>query len=246
MIIKILKLVYDLIPSISLLLLLTEKLENQKKYDQAIELLNARIISGEESYKFYDLKFRINYLNEQNGKNSEALIGYLELLRLTETRKLKKEVLTSNIIELYNKLKRPDDAISLYKQYVSENTNSMNKEICFNIGNSYLAIKLLDEAIDHYSRSISMGNNKNPHLLFNLGLAYYDKNNYQESEITFRKALKNVETDFFKGEIYYSLGVLYARTQDFKNAEQSFILALELGYEEAAEGLKEINNNTNT
>jgi tetratricopeptide (TPR) repeat protein len=240
MIIKILTIVYKLIPSISLLLLLTEKLEKRGEYEHALGMLNDRIIHGEKSYRFYVLKFRINYLNEQICNNDEALDGYIKLLRFAEKRKIKREVLTGNIIELYNKMKRPSDAIELFKQHTSLKSNSINKEIYFNIGNSYLEIDDFDEAIDHYCKSISIGNDKNPDLLFNIGLAYYNKSNYKDCELAFIKALKYVETDYIRGEIYYSLGVLYVKIQNTKNAEKSFNKALELGYKKALEGLEEI------
>jgi len=89
-----------------------------------------------------------------------------------------------------------------------------NDDIIFHIGNYYLAIEDYDAALRYYKK---LSDKKIPHIHFNMGIAYFYKQNFKYAEEQFRLTLR-LDPKFPK--INESLGELLIKRQAYTEAIQ--------------------------
>ncbi|UCB44964.1 MAG: tetratricopeptide repeat protein [Spirochaetota bacterium] len=96
-----------------------------------------------------------------------------------------------------------------------------------NKGNRYYRNELYSEALKHYIEGKAK-NQKALEPVFNIGSAYYKKEEYNSSVDSFEAALELTKKKNKQADIYYNLGTSYLQSGDYEKAIESYIKGLEL------------------
>lgn len=126
------------------------------------------------------------------------------------------------LAEIYEKEGKNTDAIDEYVRAIEINTKDYN---------SYYKISVLLQRLDNNDDAINMLNellNKKPDCLeasMLLGDILYDEGRFKEATIIYTEALKYNPANY---DIYYNLGMVYTRLNDFQKAKEYYQIAAEI------------------
>ena len=92
------------------------------------------------------------------------------------------------------------------------------------LGNVYMKIDAIDEAISSYRIAIKL-NSKFAWSYANLGLAHHKKGEYRESIGFYKKSIELMDNEFNRAICWNGLGDSYRRLQDYQNAFEAYLFA---------------------
>lgn len=88
-----------------------------------------------------------------------------------------------------------------------------------------------ENALSYLQKAVEL-DPSNSSAIRNLAQTYYDLGNTDESIATYEKAIKTTLDSKAKADLHFNLGVLYNQVEDFVQAEDHFLLALDLNPED--------------
>ncbi len=88
-----------------------------------------------------------------------------------------------------------------------------------------------ENALSYLKKAVEL-DPSNSSAIRNLAQTYYDLGNTDESIATYEKAIKTTLDSKAKADLHFNLGVLYNQVEDFVQAEDHFLLALDLNPED--------------
>lgn len=186
-------------------------------------------------YNFYEMNtellFRLGMIFKSQNNIDIALRIFNILLQMNELRVLERSDVNLQIAHLYEKKNEHKNAIDIIEKIIDKTT----KHQC--------AIRLLCWIYykeEKYTEIFNMPNIKNmedPYVLYILGRAYYETQNYLESFDMYRNAIIH---DKMNPWFWNSIGILYYKNEQYKEARGKFETAQEMyhGFEEAKNNLK--------
>ncbi|KPL02233.1 MAG: hypothetical protein AMJ90_06400 [candidate division Zixibacteria bacterium SM23_73_2] len=107
----------------------------------------------------------------------------------------------------------------------SDSYSSLN-----NKGNKHYNQGLYDQALKYYQKA-EIENPASPEVSYNLGSAFYQKQNYQEALSSYNKAL-NLEDSLDLANTYYNLGNTFYRSGKYQEAIGAYQRCLEINPED--------------
>lgn len=198
--------------------------------DEAIRNLNQAIALDETHYKSYNLlglaylkkgkleeaakaykkclkfrpqmaeaHFRLGYIYEQKGSLDEAITEYKRAYTLD-----KNPQASMNIAEIYFKQEKLKQALEYAQKSLQEKSSAgaYNLQgVLFNKLGKYL------EAIESFQKAIEI-NPKNNFIKVNLGIAYFNNENYKKAQTLFKKILPNIKDPNLKDRVHKYIDML--------------------------------------
>jgi tetratricopeptide (TPR) repeat protein len=226
----------------------TEKLYEENKYAECINLLNraielkpdyawAYIIRGRayvalkeyqraiEDYTWVILKLKIAAVYSNRGVAYHALKEYQQAIE-DFTRAIK---LDPKIAVAYTNRGRAYYYLEEYQQAIEDFTRAIkidpkNATAYFNRGLAYDALKEYQQAIEDYSRAIELDPNYAT-AYFNRGLAYRALKEYQQAIEDYSQA---IELDPNYATAYFNRGLAYDALKEYQQAIEDYSRAIEL------------------
>ncbi len=125
------------------------------------------------------------------------------------------------VTPVYLKLNRQEDALNVLNKLIELRPNSFIAY--FELGKLYRDMGEYETAIDNFNKSLDI--NKNIEAYFQLALTYERMNKLDKSEKIYKEI---IILDPKHAEANFSLGLLYLRKKDYKNAENKISRAIEI------------------
>ena len=143
----------------------------------------------------YDLTFQLGYLQREFGLLESCVRTFRSLLdRCILLDTPIEPALVAHLVEALNRDGRPDSAIDVVENAIDISalagpTDSLH----FNLGNSYLDVNRLTDAIRCYETALSMRQENTGHILHNLGECYYRLQEDEKALKYYRMALERAD-----------------------------------------------------
>jgi tetratricopeptide (TPR) repeat protein len=154
---------------------------------------------------FYNITQQYN-----SGKNEMTLQSFSALMRLSHYDAQTFMCYGTRISKLYEASAPHDRAhlLSIFEQVIAHHYDFPGADLFFDLGYLYTQFGLYEKAIPCYHRSHQNHPSHQP-TLYNLGLCYYDLNQFDQSQVYFIKALK-LDPQCHETKHWLSLAIAHA------------------------------------
>lgn len=160
----------------------------EKKYDEAISLMQQFLEQNPEAYQAYA---SIGDCYREKGDYDKAIESYNIVLEQAKSdRDMGKEMTAralAGIGECYLKMQDFDEAQKYFEQSIE--TYPENEILAYNVGEIYFSHQQIDEAIKYFTISTEIKSDWPPPYL-KLGYVYLNKADYSNAEAYFKKFLE--------------------------------------------------------
>lgn len=162
-------------------------LYEQRKYDEALSILNELLTKNPDVYQ---IKILMGDCHREKGEVDKAIELYTEAVQKSQNDEQAKEITAKTLAALgdcYLKKGDIEKAQSYFKQSIE--TYPDNETLAYNVGEIYFSNQKPDEAI-HYFQLATQINPKSPLPYYKLGLVYLHKADFKKAEETLSKFLE--------------------------------------------------------
>ncbi len=216
---------------------ITNSLVFQKKYKRAIRILEKEVNKGNKA-----LRFQLAYIYILYSEIEKAIETYNEMLNSAVL--LNAEIdhrIVANLVEAYNSRSLYDKAIDIIQRFVEgKDLSGVENQLFHNVGNTFLALKEHDKAIEYYYKALDESDPENYKILYNIACCYYGKGEHSKAISLYEEAIEPLKDRAEIGKINFAIGCSYKKLGDIKRAKDYFIMAKNDGYSQADEALKEV------
>lgn len=230
-----------------------------KNYNQAIEVYTQTIQKTTKKKARSDLYFKRGKLYHKLGNLAQALDDYTQVLKfkpnnpdllffrgclyLQRTQYKQAALDFKSVIgidvnyrlgqvylllaDLYSENKEYSKAVVEYTNYIVTHPNHAYSY--YNRANCYYRLQDLNNAVDDYTKVISLDANYQKGLVYYYrGSIYYQLKKAKEAIIDFSKA---IDLNPYHGAFYNDRGVVYLRLKEYRLAENDYLKAIEYAVE---------------